>query len=70
LATAYNESRWGVYIFIRLGDKKEKNDSNENENKQTTLIILILLVIPTTLRIVMAGILARFKRQDNPHPHN
>jgi hypothetical protein len=37
LATAYNESRWGVYISIRLGDKKEKNDSNENENKQTTI---------------------------------
>jgi hypothetical protein len=27
----------GVYISIRLGDKKEKNDSNENENKQTTI---------------------------------
>jgi hypothetical protein len=60
----------GVYTSIRLGDEKEKNDSNENENKQTTLIILILLVIPTTLTIVMSGILARFKRQDNPYPHN
>ena len=57
----------GVYISIRLGDKKEKNDSNENKQQ---LIILILLVIPTTLTIVMSGILARFKRQDNPHPHN
>jgi hypothetical protein len=38
-------------------------------NKQTT-VMLMLLVIPTTLKIVMAGILARFKRQDNPHPHN
>ena len=28
---------YGVYISIRLGDKKEKNDSNENENKQTTI---------------------------------
>jgi hypothetical protein len=37
LATAYNGSRWSVYISIRLGDKKEKNDSNENENKQTTI---------------------------------
>ena len=58
----------GVYISIRLGDKKEKNDSNENENKQQ-LVMLMLLVIPTTLKIVMAGIVARFKRQDNPHPH-
>jgi hypothetical protein len=27
----------GVYISLRLGDKKEKNDSNENKNKQTTI---------------------------------
>jgi hypothetical protein len=38
-------------------------------NKQQ-LVILMLLVLPTTLTIVMAGILARFKQQNNPHPHN
>jgi hypothetical protein len=38
-------------------------------NKQQ-LVILMLLVIHTTLTIVMAGILPRFKQQNNPHPHN